>query len=133
LFISGVLLLAIATFIIQSDLAPIELVCSLAFAGAFAGDHLGFHIGRIIGPGFHKTKIANKYAKSISQGQDLIQKFGSAAIFIGRFVPAVRSLVPALMGLSGFSRIRYSLFDALACLLWAIALALIVLGIETVL
>jgi membrane-associated protein len=128
-----VLLLAIATFIIQYDLAPIELVCSLAFVGAIAGDHLGFHIGRMTGPGFHKTKIAAKYSTSIAKGENLIQKFGSAAIFIGRFVPAVRSFVPALMGLSGFQRIRYSLFDALACLLWSTALGLIVLGIETVL
>lgn len=87
----------------------------------------------MIGPGFHKTRIATKYAASIARGENLIQKFGSAAIFIGRFVPAVRSLVPALMGLSGFNRIRYSLFDALACLLWAVALGLIVLGIETIL
>jgi membrane-associated protein len=125
--------LAIATFIIQYNLAPIELVFSLAFVGAIAGDHLGFHIGTMTGPGFHKTKIAAKYSTSIAKGEKLIQKFGSAAIFIGRFVPAVRSLVPALMGLSGFQRIRYSLFDALACLLWSTALGLIVLGIETVL
>lgn len=86
-----------------------------------------------MGPGFHKSRIAIKYAGAITRGENLIQKFGSAAIFIGRFVPAVRSLAPALMGLSGFRRIRYSFFDALACLLWAIALGLIVLGIETVL
>lgn len=73
-----------------------------------------------------------RYAESIAKGEEVTRKFGSMAIFIGRFVPAIRSLIPALMGLSGFNRIRYSLFDAIACLLWAIALGVLATGLETV-
>ncbi|MFK7864514.1 MAG: DedA family protein [Pseudohongiellaceae bacterium] len=133
LFISGVFLVAIATFVLEYQLASVQWICTLAFAGAMAGDHFGFYLGQFIGPGFHQTRLALKYSSSIEKGEKLILKFGSAAIFIGRFIPAIRSLVPALMGISGFTRTRYSLFDALACVFWASALGAIVLGIETIL
>ncbi|MGB1582085.1 MAG: DedA family protein, partial [Nevskiales bacterium] len=54
--------------------------------------------------------------------------YGPWAIFIGRFLPAIRSLVPAMLGISGFQRLRYSLLDMTACSLWALGLAAIVLG-----
>ena len=49
---------------------------------------------------------------------------------IGRFVPAIRSLIPAALGISGFRRLHYSLTDLTACAIWASALLLIVVGIE---
>jgi membrane-associated protein len=52
------------------------------------------------------------------------------AVFIGRFVPAIRSLIPATMGISGFDGRRYLLLDALACALWSTALGAIVLGLD---
>jgi membrane-associated protein len=58
-----------------------------------------------------------------------VQRHGGAAIFIGRFVPAIRSLVPVLVGISGFGRLRFLLLDALACLLWALTLGAIVAGL----
>ena len=51
---------------------------------------------------------------------------GKLTIFIGRFVPAIRSVLPAMIGVSGFSRRVYSLLDVLACCLWAVALGAIV-------
>jgi membrane-associated protein len=48
---------------------------------------------------------------------------------IGRFIPAIRSIIPALTGISGFGRLRYTVFDTVACLAWVGGLALILLGV----
>ena len=59
------------------------------------------------------------------------KKRGTLAIFIGRFIPTIRSLVAPMLGVSGYPLLRYSLYDALACLLWALALGLILANIST--
>jgi membrane-associated protein len=130
LVVSGVFLLVVATTVFASQLAGIETIVVLALSGAFLGDHLGFYLGRWVGPRFHQSRLANRYRGSIDNAESLIRKYGWAAIFIGRFIPAIRSLIPAMLGLSRFDRLRYFLLDALACLLWSSALGAIVLGLD---
>jgi len=128
LLVSGFILVTIATLLYTSEIATIAQMLPLAFAGAMLGDHAGFYTGRWVGPGFHHTKFAGKYQKALGRAEDIIRRHGSAAIFIGRFIPAIRSLIPALLGISAFNRLRYTVLDGLACLLWTAALGGIVLG-----
>jgi len=130
LLISGVFLLLVATGIYTSALAPIETIVMLALFGAFLGDQAGFYLGRLLGPRFHHSRVAGRYQKSLDNAELMVRKHGSAVIFIGRFLPAIRSVIPAMLGLSGFDRIRYLLLDAVACLLWSAALGTIVLGLD---
>ena len=65
----------------------------------------------------------------MEKAEGIIHHYGIAAIFIGRFIPAIRSIIPALVGVSGIERLRYSFIDALACLCWVLALAAILKGI----
>ena len=128
LLVSGFILVAIATLLYNNEIATIAQMLPLAFAGAMLGDHAGFYTGHWVGPGFHHTKFAGKYQKALGRAEGIILRHGSAAIFIGRFIPAIRSLIPALLGISAFNRLRYTVLDGLACLLWATALGGIVIG-----
>ncbi len=131
IFISGAFLLAVATFVLNSGLASLETICVLAALGAITGDHAGFYVGVWLGPNFHQTKLAKRYTAKLSQGEALIIKYGVWAIFIGRFIPAIRSVIPALMGLSEFDKTRYSAYDIVACALWSVALGTIAAGIDS--
>jgi len=130
LFVSGVLLVTAATLIYSAEYATLLQIIPLAWAGALLGDHSGFLVGSHIGPRFHQLRVAQRYRQAMLKGEALVQRHGGAAIFIGRFVPAIRSLVPVLVGISGFPRLRFLLLDALACLLWALALGAIVAGLD---
>lgn len=125
LFVSGALLLIVASTALSADVAGLEIIVSLAFAGALLGDHVGFYIGYAIGPRLHHSKFATKYSLQIQRAENLIARFGGLAIFIGRFVPAIRSIVPAVVGISGFKRRLFSLLDSAACFTWAIALGVL--------
>ena len=127
---SGVFLLVVATAIFSNDIASIQTISMLAFFGAMLGDHTGFYVGHWLGPWFHDSSLAQRYGGRITKSELLIRKYGSAAIFIGRFIPAIRSLIPAVLGISRFGRLRYTLLDTLACLLWSAALAALVLGLD---
>lgn len=104
----------------------------LAFIGALVGDHSGFWLGKFIGPNFHQSKFANKYQGKVEKAEDMIRRRGYWAIFIGRLIPAIRSLIPLITGISGMSKTKYFIFDGLACLLWSSLLGILIVGIDQV-
>ena len=129
LVVSGVLLLLVSATLYNNGIAGLEMLLPLAFFGALLGDHSGYYFGRTLGTKFHEISVVKKYQANVAKAEGLIRHYGSAAIFIGRFIPAIRSIIPALVGVSGLQRLRYSVIDALACLCWVLALAAILIGI----
>ncbi|NKB32485.1 MAG: DedA family protein [Pseudomonadales bacterium] len=132
LFISGIFLVAIASIVLDQEIAGLPVIATLAFFGALAGDHVGFYVGRWSGPHFHHLSFVEKHRESFDKAERLIRYYGPFAVFIGRFIPAIRSIIPALLGITEFEKIKFSILDCLACLLWSIALAAIVYGIDNI-
>lgn len=132
LFVSGAILLSVCTFLYVEDIATLQHMLPLAFLGALLSDHSGFYIGRFMGPKFHHTKFAIKRAKALKKAERSIAKYGVFAIFIGRFVTPIRSIVPLVTGVSGMTRARYTAFDFMACAAWTICLGLLVVGLDKI-
>jgi len=123
LFVSGLFLFGVATVLVETQVLSLWQIVPLAFLGALLGDHTGYYLGRHFGPRLHQFRLAQRYRAQMERGERLILRHGPSTIFIGRFIPAIRSLLPAMLGVSGFARARYSLLDTIACGLWAVALA----------
>tara|TARA_X000001036_G_C20054367_1_gene552245 strand:- start:1 stop:486 length:486 start_codon:yes stop_codon:yes gene_type:complete len=132
LFVSGVFLVVICSLAFDQQLASLPLITLLAFVGALLGDHVGYYIGKSFGPHFHRMSIVQKRREAISKAEDMIKRYGPFAVFVGRFIPAIRSLIPALLGITNFAKVKFSLLDSLACFLWSLALASIVAGLEII-
>mgnify|MGYP006113969669 CR=1 FL=1 len=132
LFVSGIFLVAISTLILDQQIATLPLISLLAFMGAVIGDHFGFYVGRWIGPHFYHISFVANRKKSFIKAKGIIKKYGYFAVFVGRFIPAIRSIIPAMLGISGFNRITFLFLDVLACSLWSIALATILQGIGSI-
>ncbi len=128
LFVSSLFLVIVCSIFYANGWAGMAEMAVLAALGSSLGDHVGFYTGRAIGPGIHHLPLIRRHRGKWDRTEALVRRFGAWAIFIGRFLPAIRSLVPALMGFSGFDRARYTLLDLSACSLWALGLAGIVLG-----
>ena len=126
LMISGAVLLAVAVFLYSEQVLTLAQLLPLAFAGACLSDHLGFYLGRWSGAKLHNTAFAKKRAAQLQKAERFILKHGTGAIVLGRLVPAVRSLVPMLAGVSGTARLKFSLIDLLACAIWTAGLGLLV-------
>ncbi|MFT7685937.1 MAG: membrane-associated protein [Candidatus Azotimanducaceae bacterium] len=130
LFVSGIILLTVCTILYTENIATLAQMLPLAFLGATTADHSGYYLGRWIGPRFHHTKFAIKQKKTLDKAESLIVKFGEFAIIFGRLMTAIRSLVPLLTGVSGLSRLKYSLYDLLACAIWTAGLGLLIVGFD---
>ncbi len=128
LFVSGLFLVLAASLLYVNELGGLVPIMLLALLGASLGDHVGYYVGRALGPGFHHLGVVQRHGQRLAQAETLVRRYGAYAIFIGRFIPAIRSLIPAMLGISAFARLRYTLLDLAACLLWALALGAIVHG-----
>ena len=131
LFVSGVILLSVSTLLYTEQIATLSQILPLAFAGACLSDHLGFYIGRVFGPKLHQTAFAQKRMTEIAKSEAFILKFGTLSVLGGRLIPAVRSLVPMMIGISGSSRLKFTLVDLAACAIWITGLGLLVVGIDS--
>lgn len=132
LFVSGVFLLGIASYLLSQDIISSTQLAITAAGGAILGDHVGFFFGRFLGPRLHHTRLFIRHADRILKTEDMIARWGGIAVPIGRFVPAIRSIVPALLGTSGFMPKRFILIDTLSCATWAGALVLLATGIDRI-
>ena len=131
LFVSGVILLSVSTLLYTEQIATLSQILPLAFAGACLSDHLGFYIGRVFGPKLHQTAFAQKRMTEIAKSEAFILKFGTLSVLGGRLIPAVRSLVPMMIGISGTSRLKFTLVDRATCAIWITGLGLLVVGIDS--
>ncbi len=129
LFISGAILLSVCTVLYSQNVASLYQIIPLAFIGAASSDHLGYFLGRWLGPQFHHSRFAKRHASSLAKTEQLILKHGEMSIILGRLIPAVRSVVPLLTGISGLSRLKYSVYDLIACSIWSLGLGGLMVGL----
>lgn len=128
IFVPSLMLVIVCSVFYANDWANLWLMAGMALVGSSLGDHVGFYVGRAVGPRIEHSALVRRNRQKWDKTMALVQRFGPGAIFIGRFIPAIRSLVPATMGIAGFPRWRYTPLDLAACTLWALGLVAIVRG-----
>jgi membrane protein DedA with SNARE-associated domain len=126
---SSAILFSICIFIYNTDLLSIYSIVLLAVLGAHIGDMGSFLFGKTIGPQILITKVMVKRKKTITRAQKFLDKTGSYTVLLGRFIPAVRPIVPFLLGISDLKVVRFYIADLIACILWGIALGFLVTGV----
>ena len=126
---SSAILFSICIFIYNTELLSIYYIVPLAILGAHLGDMGSFLFGKTIGPQILTTKVMLKGQKTIKRSQEFLDKTGSFTVLFGRFIPAVRPIVPFLLGISDLKVVRFYIADVIACLLWGLALGFLVTGV----
>jgi membrane protein DedA with SNARE-associated domain len=127
--ISSAILFSICIFIYNTELLPLFYIVPVAVLGAHLGDMTGFLFGKTIGPQLLSTKVMVKREKLITRVQKFLDKTGSYTVILGRFIPAVRPIVPFLLGVSDLKLVRFYIADLIACIFWGIALGFLVTGV----
>ena len=131
--VSSAILFSICILIYNTELLPIIYIVPVAVLGAHLGDMTGFLFGKTIGPQLLSTKVMVKRKKLISRAQKFLDKTGSFTVILGRFIPAVRPIVPFLLGISDLKIVRFYIADLIACICWGIALGFLVTGVGSML
>jgi membrane protein DedA with SNARE-associated domain len=97
---------------------PIYLVAVL---GAVIGDAISYWIGRLLEHRVKEVWPFRNYKAQIAQGEVFFAKHGGKSVFIGRFIPGVKAVVPGIAGMLGMSWPHFFLINVVSAFAWAAA------------
>src|SRR6195952_1238661 len=112
------IILALSALVPSGDLDLIGVLLAAA-AGAVLGDGTAFWVGHIQQRRILDTWPMSKYPAVIAQSEAFFHRFGTFAVFFGRFVPPIRAFVPVTAGALGMRPLKFYVVNILAVFLWA--------------
>lgn len=94
----------------------------LFLVASICGDSLNFYLGRKFGELIPKHPVLGRFIKEkdLQNARNFFDKYGAWAIFLARFMPIIRTLVPFVAATSNFSYQRFAKYNIPACITWVI-------------
>jgi membrane protein DedA with SNARE-associated domain len=96
----------------------IYLAMLVAGTSNFIGDQFLFFLARK-NKSYAKDMMKN-YGRKIALAHLMMRRYGSLVVFIQKYIYGVKTLIPLAMGLTKYSSIKFSIFNFLATILWAL-------------
>jgi membrane protein DedA with SNARE-associated domain len=122
---TGAVVGAAAAFAVTSDSAGLPLVIALSTLAALLGDLVTFAVCRFGGPAAVRRVSRGQHADRIEEVREQFRRHGWQIVVIGRLLPAGRIPVLVAAGALAYPWRRLIPASTLACLLWALAYALL--------
>src|SRR6185295_17600586 len=119
-FLEGEAILITAGFFASRDYLDPFMVALVAFAGAYAGHAFWFWLGRA-----HGVKLLDRFPrmkKHFGKGVRVFERYGAAAIIITQWLYGLRITCAVIIGMSRISVVKFLIYQALSCALWAAAI-----------
>ncbi|HOX96537.1 MAG TPA: DedA family protein [Candidatus Woesebacteria bacterium] len=117
-FLPGDSLLFAAGALAAMGSMKIGLLFLLMVVAAILGDTVNYWIGHKIGRGVFEKGSRFFKKEYLEEAEAFYAKHGGAAIFLGRFVPIVRTFVPFVAGVSEMSYKHFITYNIVGGLSW---------------
>ncbi|NRQ51090.1 VTT domain-containing protein [Aeromicrobium stalagmiti] len=124
-FLPGDSLLFLAGALVASHVIglPIWVLAVGVFAAAVAGDQVGYMIGRHFGPRLFSRPDSRVFSQAnADRAQLFFDHHGPKAVILARFIPVVRTFVPATAGVGRMDRRRFTIYNLIGASLWSIGI-----------
>lgn len=112
------LLISAGIFASNGTLNIWYLLPALIFA-SIAGDNTGFWIGRTYGDKFFKADAKILKKDYLDKAHEFFIKNGMLAIIFAKFIPAVRTFTPIVMGAAKIDPRKFLAYSIISGLIWA--------------
>jgi membrane-associated protein len=87
---------------------------------AVVGDTVGYHFGRHVGPRlFNKEDSLFFHKKHLERARVFVEKYGTKAIVLARFLPIVRTFAPIVAGVGGMEYKKFIVWNIVGGFLWS--------------
>lgn len=118
-FLPGDSLLLFTGLLISQDVLHFGWVNVVMIVGAALGTWVGYLQGLWLG----NTKTVQDWMSALPERyydktQILFHKYGLQALFIGRFIPFVRTALPIMAGISGLHSKKFHIYNIISATLW---------------
>jgi len=99
-------------------------VCTVLTVAAVMGNVVGYGLGRLIGPPLFRERsgvLGQIFKPSyVEKTRVFLDRYGSRALILARFVPIVRTFVTLVAGVSRMSFRHFIAYTAIGGVLWAV-------------
>jgi membrane protein DedA with SNARE-associated domain len=117
-FFEGEAVLVAAGAFAHRGLLSLPLVMLTATLGSTLGDQLWFQLGRRYGRPFLERRPTWQARARIVQPH--IERHGDLVVLGFRFAYGVRTVTPALRGMSGYPALRFACLNLIGSIVWAV-------------
>jgi undecaprenyl-diphosphatase len=106
-------------------------VALVAIVGAVLGDNLGYWIGRRYGRGFLERHGRKLFVtpERLEAAEGFYRRHGGKTVFLGRFIPVVRSVGFIVAGVAKMEWRRFLVYDVAGATVWGIGHSLLGYGL----
>jgi len=118
-FLEGETILVLAGFAAHRGYLQLPWVIAVATVGTMLGDQTFFYVGRIKGQAFLIRRGPHWQARALRVRQ-LLNRYGHWAVLVFRFFYGMRTVTPFVIGMSGYSPLRFGILNAIAAIVWAV-------------
>ncbi|HUH76594.1 MAG TPA: DedA family protein [Devosia sp.] len=121
LFVPSTPVLLLAGGIIAEGRLPFWEVYFAAVLGAIIGDALSYLIGHFLKDSILQIWPFRQHKDLIERGQVFFARHGGKAVFIGRFIPGVKAVIPGVAGIMGMKYSHFTIINVTSAFAWAAA------------
>jgi membrane protein DedA with SNARE-associated domain/membrane-associated phospholipid phosphatase len=107
--------------LVASGAVDIWWLLGSATLGAILGDGFSYWLGRHYHRAITTMWPLRNYPQLIAVGRAAVQKHGGKSIFIARFTPAIRAIVPMVAGILHMPAGRFYVVNIVSAVAWAVA------------
>lgn len=119
LFVPSTVVLVGAGTLVGMGKLPFVPIYVAASLGAVAGDAASYWIGHRYKEHIRQIWPFSRYTLLLDKGEAFFARHGGKSVFIGRFIPGVKSVVPGVAGIVGMSPWRFSIINVVSAFAWA--------------
>ena len=118
-FLPGDSLLVTAGILAAAGVLDIRWLALGATLAAIAGDQTGYAIGRRAGQAL--VRRYEKFRVHLERAHEFYEKYGAKTIVLARFVPIIRTFVPAVAGAARMNYRRFVVYNVAGGTFWVLS------------
>jgi membrane protein DedA with SNARE-associated domain len=89
-----------------------------AVAGAIIGDNINYYLGKRYGAKWLKKSIPFLKPQYLEKGMRFMDAHGAKSVFLGRFIPSVKEIIPFIAGSARMPKKKFLLWNVLGAIGW---------------
>lgn len=98
----------------------LSILLPIVWLAPIVGDQSNYFIGHFFGQAIIRSGRAKAMTpEHIQKTENMIEKWGPLAVFLGRFFPFVRTFMPFICGISGMRWSRFTPYSIVGGLVWS--------------
>lgn len=121
LFVPSTPVLLLVGGIFATGKLPFWEIYLAAVVGAVIGDAISYTVGFALKDRIKTIWPFRNYLELLSRGEVFFAKHGGKSVFIGRFIPGVKAVVPGIAGMMGMPYRWFTIINVSSAFAWAAA------------